>query len=102
MGAATLSTPVSTPPALPAAAGASGAKSPQQLAMELQQLKQQQQVFERKLSDLSQEASEHSLVVKTLSGVKPERKCWRLIGGILVEKTAGEVLPQITTNNANL
>merc|ERR1719331_3811507 len=89
-------------PALPAAATAAPAKTPQQLTIELQKLKQQQSVFERKLSDLSQETSEHSLVVKTLSSVKPSRKCWRLIGGVLVEKTAGEVLPEIQTNHNNL
>ncbi len=27
----------------------------------------------------------------------PERKCFRLIGGVLVEKTVGEVLPSLKT-----
>lgn len=54
-----------------------------------------------------------SLVIKTLSGVQekePERTCFRLIGGILVEKTVKEVLPTLETTyegvrsqaNANL
>ena len=25
----------------------------------------------------------------------PERKCWRLVGGVLIEKTVGEVVPAL-------
>lgn len=27
--------------------------------------------------------------------VNPERKCWRLVGGVLVERKASEVIPQL-------
>ena len=27
--------------------------------------------------------------------MNPERKCWRLVGGVLVERKASEVIPQL-------
>jgi prefoldin subunit 2 len=44
------------------------------------------------------ERDEHKLVVETLSKLEDERKAFRLIGGILVERTVGEVLPAVTQN----
>lgn len=39
-----------------------------------------------------------SLVVDTLKEVDPSRKCFRLIGGVLVERTVKEVLPALENN----
>ena len=39
-----------------------------------------------------------SLVEKTLAEVDPARRCFRSIGGVLVERTVKEVLPAITAN----
>jgi prefoldin subunit 2 len=44
------------------------------------------------------EKDEHRLVVDALSKLEPERKAFRLIGGVLVEKNVGEVLPIVTQN----
>lgn len=35
-------------------------------------------------------------VIDTLKGVEDERKCFRLIGGVLCERTVKDVLPQLT------
>lgn len=35
-------------------------------------------------------------VIDTLKGVEEERKCFRLIGGVLCERTVKDVLPQLT------
>lgn len=40
----------------------------------------------------------HSLVTEALKEVNPERKCYRLIGGVLVESTVKEVLPALESN----
>lgn len=50
-----------------------------------------------------------SLVIDTLQDVVPSRKCYRLVEGILVERTVKEVLPalennkeEVTTHNRTL
>jgi Prefoldin subunit len=40
--------------------------------------------------------SPQRLVVKTLDGLDGERRCWRLVSGVLVERTVAEVLPAVT------
>ena len=45
-------------------------------------------------------SSEHRLVIQTLqetAKTQPDRKCFRLIGGVLVEKTVKDVLPALET-----
>jgi len=44
------------------------------------------------------ERDEHKLVIEQLSTLESERKAFRLIGGILVEKTVGEALPAVEQN----
>lgn len=42
------------------------------------------------------------LVEKTLEPLDPDRRAFRLVGGILVERTVKEVLPSVTQNRENL
>ncbi|KAI0321389.1 Prefoldin subunit-domain-containing protein [Amylostereum chailletii] len=54
-----------------------------------------------KIGELEQEAEEHLLVLSTLNEAlaeEPERKCFRLIGGVLVERTVKDVVPALETN----
>jgi len=37
-------------------------------------------------------------VIETLHSADPERKCFRLIGGVLCERTVKDVLPQLVEN----
>ena len=48
------------------------------------------------------------MVIETLKEVEKDRKCFRMIGGVLVERTVNEVLPaleqnreQVSINNYN-
>ena len=46
-----------------------------------------------------------SLVLTTLNealGKDPDRKCFRLIGGVLAERTVKDVVPQLQTNCDNV
>ena len=36
-----------------------------------------------------------SLVIDTVKELQKDRKCWRLVGGVLIEKTVGEVVPAL-------
>ena len=38
------------------------------------------------------------LVVNTTKSMAADRKCFRLIGGVLVERTVGEVIPAVQAN----
>ena len=38
------------------------------------------------------------MVIETLKDVAPERKCFRLVGGVLVERTVKDVLPALSNN----
>ena len=38
------------------------------------------------------------LVIETLEGVEKDRKCFRMVGGVLVERQVGEVQPALTSN----
>ncbi len=37
-------------------------------------------------------------MIETLQGVSPDRRCFRMIGGVLVERTVREVLPALEAN----
>ncbi|KAK4056186.1 Cochaperone prefoldin complex subunit [Microbotryomycetes sp. JL221] len=63
------------------------------------------QAIATKISELEREAEEHMLVIETLKHATtsdPDRKCFRLIGGVLVERTAKEVLPSLETQAQQL
>ncbi|KAF8843089.1 Prefoldin beta-like protein [Paxillus ammoniavirescens] len=59
------------------------------------------QTLAGKIGELEQEAEEHTLVLSTLNEAlaeEPDRKCFRLIGGVLVERTVKDVVPALQTN----
>ncbi|CAO1626020.1 unnamed protein product [Sympodiomycopsis kandeliae] len=86
---------------------AAAAKGPQQsgrnpaaLAQEYQSRRQELQSLAQKVGELEADADEHLLVIETLketAKTQPDRKCYRLIGGVLVEKTVNDVLPALET-----
>lgn len=55
-----------------------------------------------KTIELQSELAEHDLVVRTLEPLDAGRKCFRLVGDVLVERTVGEVLPAVQKNRDNL
>ncbi|KAK9806777.1 hypothetical protein WJX72_002406 [[Myrmecia] bisecta] len=55
-----------------------------------------------KIEELRGESQEHELVANTLKPLDPNRKCFRLIGSVLVERTVEEVVPAITSNQAQI
>ena len=54
------------------------------------------QQINAKISELCLERDEHKLVVETLIKLESERRAFRLIGGVLVERTVGEILPLVS------
>ena len=51
-----------------------------------------------KIGELNLDKDEHKLVNETLEKLESGRKTYRLIGGVLVESTVGEVAPLVKNN----
>ena len=55
-----------------------------------------------KITELEMEVSEHSLVIGAVESLDPSRRCYRMIGGVLVERTVREVIPAVQRNKEGL
>ncbi|CZS94616.1 related to Gim complex component GIM4 [Rhynchosporium agropyri] len=55
-----------------------------------------------KIGDVESEAEEHKLVLETLEPLPGDRKCFRMINGVLVERTVKDVIPALKTNSEGL
>nr|CAG4635221.1 EOG090X0L97 [Alona affinis] len=73
-------------------------KSNEEIVQGFQRLRAEQRQLAGKLSELEMDLNEHKLVIETLQNVDPDRKCFRMVGGVLVERTVKEVLPALTSN----
>ncbi|OWB49318.1 hypothetical protein B5S27_g858 [[Candida] boidinii] len=74
----------------------------QKLQLQYDQFQQTIEQLSNKISQLQGDVDEHSIVIETLNNVPKDRKCFRMIGGALVEKTSGEVAPVLETNLKNV
>jgi prefoldin subunit 2 len=59
-------------------------------------------VLVQKLMEIEDEKKENELVLESISKLEDARKCWRLINGVLVEKTKLEVVPEMRVVINNL
>ncbi len=48
--------------------------------------------------EIEEEKREHNLVIDAVKNLEPERKCWRLVGGVLVERSLGEIMVTLKEN----
>ncbi|KAL2509086.1 putative prefoldin subunit 2 [Forsythia ovata] len=55
-----------------------------------------------KITELEMEVSEHSLVLNAIQPLDPSRRCYRMIGGVLVERTIKEVSPAVQRNKEGI
>ncbi|KAJ3584939.1 hypothetical protein NHX12_013662 [Muraenolepis orangiensis] len=67
----------------------------EQVVGNFQRMRQEQRSMASKASECEMDNNEHCLVIETLKEVDPSRKCFRLVGGVLVERTVKEVLPAL-------
>lgn len=75
---------------------------PQQLQAEYNAFKTQLQRLSSKIGELETESQEHKLVLDTLKPVDQNRRCLRLIGGVLVDKTVKDVVPALEQTQEGL
>ncbi|CAL9152841.1 unnamed protein product, partial [Musa hybrid cultivar] len=55
-----------------------------------------------KITELEMEVSEHSLVISAIQPLDPSRRCYRMVSGVLVERTIKDVLPAVQRNKEGL
>ncbi|CAI4059975.1 tubulin-binding prefolding complex subunit GIM4 SKDI_05G0670 [Saccharomyces kudriavzevii IFO 1802] len=58
--------------------------------------------LQAKIIELGHDKDEHDVVLKTLKNAEPVRKCYRMIGGALVESDVQTSLPVLETKKENL
>ena len=71
-------------------------------ARKYQQLSSESQALISRLMEVEDEKRENELVLEQISKLEDDRKCWRLINGILFEKTKAQVVPELTAMIQNL
>lgn len=75
--------------------------SQEEIQQNYSKLQSELQALAQKIGELESEAEEHDLVLATLAEqlkLDPKRKCFRMIGGVLVERTVEDVTPNLQTN----
>ncbi|KAL1620507.1 Cochaperone prefoldin complex subunit [Neofusicoccum ribis] len=73
-----------------------------QLQVQYSNYKNILQQLAQKIGDVEQETEEHKLVLETLEPLPEDRKCFRMINGVLVERTVKDVIPALKTNSEGL
>ncbi|KAB2568611.1 putative prefoldin subunit 2 [Lasiodiplodia hormozganensis] len=77
-------------------------KKQQELQIQYSNYKNILQQLAQKIGDVEQETEEHKLVLETLEPLPEDRKCFRMINGVLVERTVKDVVPALKTNSEGL
>lgn len=60
--------------------------------------RREQQAIMQRISELEGEIHEHNLVLDQLGALEDGRRAHRLVSGALIEKTVGEIKPEIADN----
>lgn len=74
----------------------------EQIQQAFQRLEQEINQFMTKISEMDQERKEHELVLAALDKVEPTRRCCRLVGGVMAERTVKEVRPAVAENKEKI
>eukprot|EP00698_Gefionella_okellyi_P014871 TRINITY_DN4141_c0_g1_i1.p1 TRINITY_DN4141_c0_g1~~TRINITY_DN4141_c0_g1_i1.p1 ORF type:complete len:132 (+),score=41.58 TRINITY_DN4141_c0_g1_i1:53-448(+) len=70
----------------------------EQIINKFQQMRQELANMTTKMTELDIDVGEHSSVIRTLEKLPETRKCFRLVGGVLVESDVKTVKPSLIQN----
>lgn len=73
-------------------------KSAEELVAGFNVLRGEQRQIASKIYELEGDLSELRIVIESLKTVDEGRKCYRMIGGVLIERTVKDVLPDLESN----
>lgn len=87
----------------PSKKGTLSPEEQQKIVSGFQTLRDEQTQLVQKTQDLEVDLKEHDLVLSTLTTINDKtRRCYRMIGGVLIEHTVGEVIPALETNREQI
>lgn len=70
--------------------------------LQYNEYKQTLESLQTKIIELGHDRDEHDIVIKTLEKTENDRKCYRMIGGVLVESDVATTKPVLITKRQNL
>lgn len=73
-------------------------KTEQEIVETYNRLRQDQSTLMSRIAEIESERQEHALVIDTLTTMEQSRRCHRLVGGVLVQRNVGEVLPELQSS----
>ncbi len=73
----------------------------QEVVEYLNKLRGEQSATMNRIAEAEADRHDHALVLEAIKPLEATRRCHRLVGGVLVERTVGEVLPMIEQSLAN-
>lgn len=76
--------------------------SEQAIIAEFKRLVQERETLSSAAIERRSEVAEHDLVIKTLEPLDVDRKCFRLVGEVMVESSVATALPEVKKNRENL
>jgi len=76
--------------------------SNQEIITTIRTLSDEIRTIASKAAQLERDSDEHSVVVETLKKTDPGRKCFRMIGGVMIERTVKEILPDLEEHRSNI
>ncbi|EER13248.1 prefoldin subunit, putative [Perkinsus marinus ATCC 50983] len=68
----------------------------------VQQLDRERSAIVSKIAELEQESKEHGLVLGAFDKVPEDRRCYRLVGGVLVERAVKDFRPVVEDNKGRM
>jgi prefoldin subunit 2 len=74
----------------------------QEVVQHFQKLQSEYNSIANTISELELEKRDHDTVLQALKDLDPERKSYRLVGQVLVERTVRETIPAVEENAKNL
>ncbi|EJK50541.1 hypothetical protein THAOC_30455 [Thalassiosira oceanica] len=77
-------------------------KNEQEVIGIYRQMNSELQSMVQSFTKFEMDRNEHRLVEETLEPMDPDRRAFRLVGGVLVERTIREVLPTVTENRKRM
>lgn len=79
-----------------------GTVEEQEVAQKYRILQQETSALVQKILEIEDEKKEHDLVLDTMKDLEETRKCWRLVNGVLFEKSKAEIVPEIEEQIKNM